>query len=296
MHPTQMQPPPPSSTQLAVAASMPAGQRVPAQPPDLFGGRGQTVGNGVATRRRTRLIVIGVSAGAAIVAGIVVLVVLGGGGSGSTSATKQPVTTVSMDASTMAVSPAPGDAAAAETPDVSPDAQAAAIVKDPDEPALPEPNKKPPPPPDPPSAKVAGECVVDLVSSPAGAEVVHDKTVLGTTPLKLPLPCDVEARLVFRKARFANTAKSVKPTAKGVKVRVSLSKPTVTVKVTSMPTGATITSGGKSLGVTPAMIKVPANESSTLVITKPSYATETKKLAPKQSNQSLHVTLKKKGR
>ena len=70
----------------------------------------------------------------------------------------------------------------------------------------------------------------------------------------------------------------------------------LSVKVTSSPPGATITIAGKSAGVTPAMIKLPAGEAAALTITKQGFTSDTPKITPKQNNQSIHVNLKKKGR
>jgi len=140
------------------------------------------------------------------------------------------------------------------------------------------------------------DCTVDVTSSPSGAEILHGKDVLGTTPATLTLPCGTQTRLVLRKSRFAPTPRTVTPTAKGVKLRVALAKPQFSVKVSSSPTGATITSNGKTLGVTPTVIKLPANEPATIVIAKPGFTADARKITPKQNNTTVHASLKKKGR
>jgi hypothetical protein len=140
-----------------------------------------------------------------------------------------------------------------------------------------------------------GDCEVDVNSNPTGAEIVRDQEVLGTTPAKITLPCGVEVKLVLRKAKIGSITKSVTP-GENTKVRVAFAKQMLSLKVTSSPPGATITVAGKSLGVTPAMVKLPANESATLVISKPGFNPDTQKFTPKQNNQSVHVSLKKKGR
>jgi hypothetical protein len=78
-----------------------------------------------------------------------------------------------------------------------------------------------------------------------------------------------------------------------VAVRVTLARLTFLVKVSSTPPGATVTVNGKSLGITPTTVKVPAFESSTLAITKDGYAPETEKVTPKASGVAVHTVLKK---
>ena len=67
------------------------------------------------------------------------------------------------------------------------------------------------------------------------------------------------------------------------------------LKVTSTPSGATITIAGKSAGVTPTTVKVPSGVS-TITLSKPGYAPDTEKVTAKANGQSHHVTLKKGGR
>jgi len=257
-------------------------------PADLF--QGAAFGNDstsiIERNRKRRIIIIAASAGAAIVLGVVLLIVFGLSNDtkqpDTSAAVKQPVVTPADAAEAVGSNPTTDMAVkdpvvvdAAVEPAEPADAASAAIAPDPTPPT---------------------ECIVEVTSSPSGAEILRDKQPIGTTPTKLTMPCGVETKLVLRKARFASSSRTVTPTAKGVKVRVSLSKPMLSVKVTSSPAGATITLGSKSLGVTPAMVKLPANESSTLVISKPGFAADSQKVTPKQNNQAVHATLKKKGR
>ncbi|HLL22209.1 MAG TPA: PEGA domain-containing protein, partial [Kofleriaceae bacterium] len=226
----------------------------------------------VATRKK-RAFVIAASAAAAVVLGIVLLIVFGLGDTPKPAANgpSAPVLAPSPDAAQPAIT----DAA------VLPDPQRVRATGAPAD-----------------AAPARSECVVEISSLPTGAEVVRGKEVVGTTPTKLTLPCGQEAKLVVRKGKFAGVTRAVTPidAATVLKVKVALAKTLLSVKVTSSPPGATITSGGKSLGVTPAMIKLPALEPSTLVISKPGFTAETQKLTPKQNNQAVHVALKRRGR
>jgi hypothetical protein len=133
-----------------------------------------------------------------------------------------------------------------------------------------------------------------VTSAPAGAEIVNDQgRVLGTTPQKVALPCRKPIDLVIRKGKLAAVTRTITPTPDGAKLRVTLSRATLLVKVSSTPPGATITLNGRSLGVTPTTVKVPAGESSILMIVKDGFATETETVAPKTNGLAVHADLKR---
>jgi hypothetical protein len=139
----------------------------------------------------------------------------------------------------------------------------------------------------------AGGCAFDVASTPKGAEILLDKSVIGTTPTKLTLPCDVEHRLSFRKQRYVSLERRYTPTEAGKPLRVSLARPTYLVKVSSTPPGATVLVGGRSQGVTPTTIRLPVNETSTLTFTKEGFTSVTQKVTPKQNNESVSTSLKR---
>jgi len=98
---------------------------------------------------------------------------------------------------------------------------------------------------------------------------------------------------LIRKARLLSTTRTVTPTPEGAKLRVALVHPTFQVRVSSNPPGATITLNGKSLGVTPTTVKVPAFEASTLTLTKEGYVPEAEQVAPKSNGVSVNAALRK---
>ncbi len=225
--------------------------------------------------RRKRTIIVIASCAFAIIAGIVAVLTLGNkpdkvAADGSAAKLVQPA-----KADLVVAVPA-RDAGAISTTVVDAAAVAPAVVDA--------------------AAVTSTDCIVELTSVPTGAEVVHDKTVVGTTPAKLTLPCGVAAKLALRKARFVAAQRVVTPTATPTRLRVALVKTMFSVKISSIPTGATITSNGKSLGVTPAAVKLPAFESSTILITKDGFTPESQTITPKQNNQAVHTALKKKRR
>jgi hypothetical protein len=240
---------------------------------NLFGGVGDSTSL-VEINRRKRLIVILASAGLAVVIGTVLYLVLRKSDDKPTPETKHEVQPPpAVDAAAMIATPEVIDAAVVEPP-VTPDA------------AVEQASVRPPP---------QRDCMIEVDSSPSGADIVRGDQVIGTTPTQIALPCGVATRLVFRKAKLSSVTKTV-TASDNARVRVAFAKPMLSVKVTSSPPGATITVGGKSLGVTPAMVKLPANESATLVISKPGFTNDSQKFTPKQNNQSVHFSLKRKGR
>lgn len=234
--------------------------------------------------KRKKMILLAIGAGAIAIGAIVMLVLTLGGSkkpsqanvetpTGSAKVSMSP--TQAVDAAAAQPHVAVGTGSGSETaPAVTVDAGTAAVA------------------PAPPVA--TDKCSIEIKSLPSGADVYVDKQKLATTPGKIELPCGVEARLSLRKKSYPNTVRSFTPAAdKSNRVLIKLSKPMVSVKVTSMPAGATIMAGGKSLGVTPTTIKLPANEATSLTLTKPGFASDTQRVSPKQNNATHHVMLKK---
>jgi len=271
---------------------------------------------------RRRAIIVIVSALVAVVIGIVLLLLFGGKHDAGTAPGTTPGTAINK-APAMPVEPNPTDPTASapapdpatattrptpDTPNRAPEraANAPASASDP-VPAAPKPSTASPAPAPGTAATAAGSgavagaalpgestCFADVSSVPAGAEIVIDQTnVIGTTPQKVTLPCGNPVELTIRKGHFVAAVHTVTPTADGTKLKVALAKPTFQVKVSSTPAGATITLNGKSLGVTPTMIKIPAFEASALTITKDGYATETENVTPKSNGVAVHTALKK---
>ncbi|HEY4055272.1 MAG TPA: PEGA domain-containing protein [Kofleriaceae bacterium] len=148
------------------------------------------------------------------------------------------------------------------------------------------PTETPPPPTD---------CIVAVNTVPSGAEISIGDKVLQNTPAKLTLPCGEQTSLTLKKAKYQlYTTKPFKPSAEKQKsFKIALARTTFSVKVASTPPGASVYLGTKSLGITPAVIKVPQFDTSTLKITKDGYQAETQTVAPKNNNLSITVALKK---
>jgi hypothetical protein len=257
------------------------------------------------TSKRNKMLALAIAAGLVAVGAIVMLVLTLGGKKAASQAKTEPT-----QPEKMAVTPAnPGSAT--EAPAGS--AQASSAQTGSQQPAAPagsgaqqvatqtgSASETKPAPADAavatpaPAPAVGGTCNVDIKSTPPGADVYLDKQKLGTTPGSFALPCGTESKLSLRKKSFPNTLRAFTPNAdKPNKLSVTLSKPTFSVKVTSTPAGATITAGGKTMGVTPTTIKLPGFTPTALTLTKFGYTTDTSRVTPKQNNASHHVTLKK---
>jgi PEGA domain len=135
-------------------------------------------------------------------------------------------------------------------------------------------------------------CNVDVTTSPSGAELSIDKTVVGTAPTTLQLPCGVATKILAKKDKWGSATKAFTASATATKLTIKIPPPLFQLKVTSIPSGATITIAGKVVGITPTTIKVPAFAGSTITLTKDSYAPDTQKVTAKQNNATHMVTLK----
>jgi hypothetical protein len=244
--------------------------------------------------RRKQTILIGIGAIVALAAGFALVLVLAGGkdnkktkptaGSGSANVVANGSNTNS--AGSDAATPQVGSDGSGATEDGSGSAEPAVVVDTPTDAGTQK--------PDDPKPATDGPCKVSITSVPQGADVYQGDKKLGATPLTTELPCGVEAKLNLRKPRFINTGRAFTPAeGKANKLVVKLAKPTYTVKVTSSPAGATITVGGRSMGVTPATIRLPANEAAAIMVSKSGFKTDSKTVTPKSNNISHHVVLKK---
>ncbi|HEX5059471.1 MAG TPA: PEGA domain-containing protein [Kofleriaceae bacterium] len=241
--------------------------------------------------KKKKMLLLAIAAGLVAVGAIVMLVLTLGG------AKKKAASTTGTGAASgkMTVTPPPAvDAPAAVTPPQGSGSQQVAVApagsgSETAAPAQGSGSAKPEP--TPPVA--SGPCKVDVKSLPTGADIYVDSKKLGTTPDTIDLPCGTESKLSLKKKSFPNTLRAFTPTAgKANKLLIKLTRTLVSVKVTSTPAGATITAGGKSMGVTPTTIKLPQGEPTAITLSKPGYAKDTQKVSPR-SGASHHVTLKK---
>jgi hypothetical protein len=128
------------------------------------------------------------------------------------------------------------------------------------------------------------------IESPRDAEVTW-KDQVAIVPTVLPLPCGIEVSLMFRQANHIDAIRKVTATAGGKPVNARLQR-AISIAISSMPAGATIFLGKKSLGVTPATIKLPVSSTSVLMLTKDGYEPGTQTITPANDDRPVHVTLR----
>jgi hypothetical protein len=225
--------------------------------------------------RRKRVLLVAVCAVAAVAAILAIVLVVGGNKSTAANEGKR-------------VAVRPTDSAAGSAVRGSGEAVAPVV-------AAPQGSGTSPPAAD--AAVAVAACSVDLTTTPPGAQVARDDgTPLGTTPGTFDLPCGTDTKLVVRKQAYFTIAKVVIATDAHTPLAFALTRALFSVKVTSVPPGATITVGTKTLGVTPTTVKLPAFQAATITLAKDGFAPDTQKLTIKQNNMAHVVTLRRQPR
>jgi hypothetical protein len=276
-----------------------AGAQFPPQRPSVTDIVGYPpVASGTVAAKKKKMIVLAVVAGLVAVGAIVMLVLTLGGKKASSPAAEpgsgSAPSKVVVPAKATPPEPPPVEmpAKGSATPPAGSGSQQAAVEPKgsaQETPPAPEQGSAAAPPPAP-----TGPCKVQVVTSPLGADIFVGDQKLGTSPASIELPCGSESKIALKKKSFPNTLRAFTPDAsKANKLVVKLNRTMLSVKVTSTPAGATITAGGKTMGVTPTTIKLPAGETSTITLTKPGFAADTQKVTPRNNSSSHHVTLKK---
>jgi hypothetical protein len=141
----------------------------------------------------------------------------------------------------------------------------------------------------------SGPCRAVFSSTPSGADVVIGGRVAGTTPLDYAMPCK-PAVATFKRDRYEPLQRKFTPKPDGAKVAARLERPSFSVKLVSSPAGATVTMGGKRLGRTPVVAKLPGNEKVTVQFAKSGYASASEKVYARKNGAVVSVTLKKSGK
>lgn len=240
---------------------------------------------GPAARRRWP--VIAVTSGL-IVIGVAVMVVIAarGGGDDGGAAGRPPAASAAPAASGASAPAAPGGSPSTGAPSGAEEPAAATT---------------PPPavesPPEPPAiassaspSPASGTCAVALSSSPEAVEVVRGGQILGQTPFTYDGPC-TPYEVTFRRDRYQPVTRQVAAGAAALEVR--LERPVFEVKVTSRPSGATVSVGDVVVGKTPATIALPGFETTSLVLARRGL-TATQRVYPDRDGHKVEVKLRRK--
>ncbi len=161
-----------------------------------------------------------------------------------------------------------------------------------------------PPPVEPPPEETAptsdappdvgsGPCTYVVSTTPAGSIVSFDGRIMGPSPLSIHGACG-RHKLDVRHARYALGTKFATATeAKPAKVEIPLARPTHTVAFTTIPSGATISIGGRRAGTSPTTIKVMGFQGMNVTFERKGFKKVTQKVYSKKDNERITVRLTK---
>ncbi|HEU0033702.1 MAG TPA: PEGA domain-containing protein [Kofleriaceae bacterium] len=188
-------------------------------------------------------------------------------------------------ATTAAAPPAP---AVAPTPPPTQVAQLTVDAGAEDDETEPEP---PPPPTGGPPVVGKGPCRINVVATPAGANVAVDGQFVGPAPLAIDGPC--EARKVdLSHPRYAFVTRTVTPQqGKPETVDVTMVRPTHAVMVVTKPAGATVLIDGRRAGTSPTVVNVMGFQSMSLSVQKPGYRPVTQRLYSRNASDRVVIEM-----
>jgi hypothetical protein len=139
----------------------------------------------------------------------------------------------------------------------------------------------------------SGPCNYVVSTTPAGSIVSFDGRIMGPSPLTIHGACG-RHRLDVRHARYALGTKFATATeAKAATVEIPLARPTHTVAFTTIPSGATISIGGRRAGTSPTTIKVMGFQGMNVTFERKGFKKVTQKLYSKKDNERVTVRLTK---
>ncbi len=172
-------------------------------------------------------------------------------------------------------------------------------------PPLPPPTETPAPPPiesppeetaptsDAPPEVGSGPCTYVVSTTPAGSIVSFDGRIMGPSPLSIHGACG-RHKLDVKHPRYALGTKWATATeAKPATVEIPLARPTHTVAFTTIPSGATISIGGRRAGTSPTTIKVMGFQGVNVTFERKGYKKVTQKVYSKKDNERITVRLTK---
>ncbi|HEU5057721.1 MAG TPA: PEGA domain-containing protein [Kofleriaceae bacterium] len=119
-----------------------------------------------------------------------------------------------------------------------------------------------------PAPAVDNRCLLEVRSTPADATVTVDGLTAGTTPVSIVgLRCDRTVAVTVDKVGFESWRRQLQLVAgEPFHVRAALERPTVTVRVASIPSGSQVSINGKPVGKTPLAIELNAVAQAAIVL------------------------------
>jgi hypothetical protein len=196
------------------------------------------------------------------------------------STTARPV--IPAGTTPAAAAPAPAAAAAAIAPAPSapsPDPGAAAAAE------------QPAPSADDPLA--GGPCRIHVTSNATAAEIYVGGKPRGVTPATIGVPCE-PTTVTVKRNRYEDYSKKVRPTERGVTVKMNMDRPNALLKIVSAPSGAAVAIEGREVGKTPLVHRVDAYESYDIVVSADGMESNRRRLRPRPGTNVIAAKLKKK--
>jgi hypothetical protein len=143
-----------------------------------------------------------------------------------------------------------------------------------------------------PTSDGEGPCLLQVASVPEGSEVVIAGSVRGVTPAKIKLPCG-QTTFTLRRPRYQSITKTLR-VEKKTSFTGKLERPVFPLKISSSPTGATVTIDGKKVGKTPITASVAGHRALVISISKTGFETASQTITVRQSGSTVRLDLAKK--
>ena len=276
-------PPTPGATPLWTAAATSA----PTLQPQA---QGLMLPAGLARRSPMSRILIAVAI--ALPLGLLIGFVIWGGDDDDPAPAKQAIPTKSTpDNDKVAkLPPVSADAGVASTPRDAAGSAAAAAIDAAAAPAVPD-----PPLPDSPDLIDPGpsDCAIQVKVNKDEATVYADNKRVGMAPFSGVVPCSTTS-ITIRRARYEKITSAVAlVSGETADLDLTLVRPTFKIQVSSSPSGATVTIGGRRVGTTPLTTSIRGFDKTTVKISKKGYKSYSKRIYPRSKSIGMRATLQR---
>ncbi|MGE0547171.1 MAG: PEGA domain-containing protein [Kofleriaceae bacterium] len=140
----------------------------------------------------------------------------------------------------------------------------------------------------------SGPCRMNIATTPAGSIVKLDGAEVGPSPLTVAGPC-AKRRIDVSHPRYQTATRFATPTeAKPASIDVTLIRPTHSLTITTVPSGATIMISGRRAGTSPTTVKLMGFTPLNLTFQKAGYKPTSQKIYSKVAQDRITIRLEKK--
>jgi hypothetical protein len=132
-------------------------------------------------------------------------------------------------------------------------------------------------------------------SIPSGADVLLGGARLGATPVEADAPCG-PAEVRIDRSRYATSVERVALEPGAVtRVEARLRRPSHKMTITSSPSGAAVTIGGRAVGTTPLTASVTGFETARIEVSLAGHAAWSKDVYSRYQKQRVFAKLRAAG-